>query len=486
MKQKTRSALLAAGLIAAIPMGSFAQAPLQAQSIASSDVLSQISMYSYRDGPKSDLYFRGTPIAALAEGDVQVEYQDGNARISAKVDQLPAPASLGPYAVYVLWAVTPDGRAANQGVIAGSGGGKGKLDTEYGASQFALIVTAEPHFAVTAPSSMITLYNVADDVKGTETRVTTLTERSDYSDLTRQPANDATPTEIVQARYAYAIAGAAGAEQFAQQDYMQANAKLMAAETALEGSRSERRMAPQLGREAVVASEDTRRAAMIGSAAAATETQRLAAANAATSAANARAATARESTRAQTEADRQRAAATAEANRQQAAATAETNRQLAAANAETSRQQAAVNAASAARADLRSRLNGALPTHDSNRGLVAEIGGAQFATGQAELSVAAREGAAKFSGIVASYPELRFSVEGHTDNTGSVATNDALALRRANSVRSFLISQGVPAASIDVVGYGSSMPTADNTTVTGRARNRRVEIVVSGGLLASN
>jgi outer membrane protein OmpA-like peptidoglycan-associated protein len=476
MIRKNKVAFLATGLIAAMPMVTFAQAPRQAQAIATSDVLSQIAMYSYRDGPESDLYFRSTPISALAEGTAEVEYQDGNARISAKVEKLPEPSSLGPYTVYVLWALTPDGRAANQGVIAGSNGGSGKIDTEYGASQFALIVTAEPHFAVTAPSNMIALYNIADDLKGTESKVTTLTERSDYSNLTRQPLDDDIPTEIVQARYAYAIAGAAGAERFAPQDYRDANEKLMAAEAALAGRRkSERKMAPQLGREAVIASEDTRRAAMIGSAAAASEAERLAAANAATNAANDIAAVARESTRIQTAADRQ-----------QAANNAETARQLAAANADTERRQAAASAASAARADLRSRLNAALPTRDSSRGLIAEIGGVQFATGKSEISPTAREGAAKFAGIVASYPDLRFSVEGHTDSTGSVATNNALSLQRANAVRSFLISQGVPASNIDVAGFGSSMPAADNATVDGRAHNRRVEIVVSGGLLAAN
>jgi outer membrane protein OmpA-like peptidoglycan-associated protein len=454
MIRKMNVAVIVAGLIAAVPITTLAQAGRQTEAIASSDVLSQISMFSYRDGPKSDLLLRGTPIAALAEGVAQVEYQDGNAEISAKVEKLPAPSTLGPYAVYVLWAVTPDGRAVNQGVIAGANGGKGKLDTQYGASQFALIVTAEPHFAVTVPSSMVALYNVADNVKGTESKVTTLTERSDYSNLTRLSLDETTPSEIVQARYALAIASAAGAHRFAPQDYMEANEKLMAAESAQSAKRrSERKMAPQLAREAVVASEDARRAAMIGSAAAVTETQRLAAADAATQAANGVAAAARESTRVQTEADRQRAA---------------------------------TSAATAARTDLRNRLNAALPTRDSERGLIADIGGVQFATGNSDISASTREGLARFSGIVASYPGLRFSVEGHTDSTGSVATNDALSLRRATSVRDYLVSQGIPASSIDVAGLGSSMPRADNATADGRARNRRVEIVVSGGLLAAN
>jgi outer membrane protein OmpA-like peptidoglycan-associated protein len=117
----------------------------------------------------------------------------------------------------------------------------------------------------------------------------------------------------------------------------------------------------------------------------------------------------------------------------------------------------------------------------TDRGLVSEIGGVQFATGTATLAPPAREGLARFAGIVASYPGLRFMVEGHTDDTGTVAANNELSLRRAIAVRDYLISQGVAASSTDVAGLGSSRPVADNATADGRARNRRVEIVVAGG-----
>jgi len=461
MKQKLKTTVLAAAIMAVCVTPSYAQAPSQDQAIATSDVLSQISMFSYRDGPKSDLHFRGTPIAALAQGSAEIEYQDGNARISAKVRDLPEPSSLGPYTVYVLWALTPDGRAANQGTFAGDYGRKGKIETSYGASQFALIVTAEPHFAVTAPSSMVALYNVADDVKGTESKVTTLIERSDYSNLVPIPQSDSDPVEILQARYALAMADAAGAKQFAAQDYMQANQKLMEAETAQGGKRSQRKLAAQLGREAVVGAEDARRAAMIGSAAAASEAARIDAARDATDAANSAAAVASEATRRQTDADRQRAAA----------------------DASNAADRAAALAASSARAELLGRLNAALPTRDTPRGLVSEIGGVQFATAMADINASAREGVSRFAGIVASYPELRFTVEGHTDSVGSITSNNDLSLRRANSVSDYLISQGVRASNIVVAGFGSSMPNGDNATAEGRASNRRVDIVVSGGPL---
>jgi outer membrane protein OmpA-like peptidoglycan-associated protein len=108
----------------------------------------------------------------------------------------------------------------------------------------------------------------------------------------------------------------------------------------------------------------------------------------------------------------------------------------------------------------------------------------QFATGTAKLTTSARESLAKFAGIVASYPSLRYVIEGHTDNTGSEATNRELSLKRAISVRDYLIGQGIAASAIDVAGLGSSTPISDNITADGRARNRRVEIVVSGPPLA--
>ena len=422
-------------LLSIAPAMAFAQAGRSA--IASSDIMSQISMFNYQAGPKSDLVFRGTPIAAMAQGKAEVEYESGNAKISVDVKDLPVPTSLGPYTTYVLWALTPDGRAANQGVIAGAEGDKGELKTQYGASQFALIITAEPHFAVTAPSNMIVLYNVADNVKGQESKVTSLVERSDYSNLTAVKIDQKTnPVDLVQARYAVAIAAAVGAQQYAAQPFGTAQQKLAAAEKALTGKSADRKTAPSLAREAVTAGEDARRAAIVGKSAA-------------------------------EEAAKSQAAAAAAAASAAKAATAE----------------AEAKSAAAARADLLSRLNAVLPTRETDRGLVSEIGGVQFATGTADLSGPARESLARFSGIVASYPDLRFTIEGHTDSTGSVAANNELSLKRAITVRDYLIGQHIAASSIDAQGLGSSQPIADNQTADGRARNRRVEIVISGGML---
>jgi outer membrane protein OmpA-like peptidoglycan-associated protein len=472
------------------PLATQAQGVERSEDIASSGVLSQISMFGYRDGHKSDLFLRGTPIAENAQGSARVEYQKGNAQISAQVKNLPKPASLGPYTTYVLWALTPDGRASNMGVLAGAEGGKGEMKTQYNASQFALIVTAEPHFAVSVPSTMIAMYNVADNVEGAaQSKVTTLTERADYSKLTGIAIDKTTPVEVVQARYAVAIAKSAGADRFATQSYTTATLKLTEAEAAFNGNNSQRKAAPELAREAVTAGEDARRAGMLASAAAATEAQRQAAADAADKASREAASASAEATVAAANASAQATVAAANASAeatavaaQTAAATTLAATQLA---TETEHQKSASEAAVAARRDLLGRLNAALPTRESDRGLISEIGGVQFATGTADINASARENLAKFSGIVASYPGLRFNIEGHTDSTGSNATNNELSMKRAMTVRDYLITRGVPASSIDVAGLGSAAPLGDNTTVDGRARNRRVDIVLTGGLLAA-
>ena len=76
-----------------------------------------------------------------------------------------------------------------------------------------------------------------------------------------------------------------------------------------------------------------------------------------------------------------------------------------------------------------------------------------------------------------SNPELKLSVEGHTDNVGSPASNKTLSEARAKSVVSAIVSQGVAADRLSPVGFGQDKPIADNSTDEGRAKNRRVELV---------
>ena len=465
------AAVAATAMLSLLPTRSSAQELERSRFIASSDVLSNISMFNFQERRTSDLILRATPVISTGEGKVSVEYESGNANISAEVRRLPPPTALGPYTTYVLWTLTPDGRAANEGVLTDAEGGSGVVETQHAASQFALIVTAEPHFAVSAPSTMVVMYNVADKVRGAETKVSSLFERADYSKLaTIEP--DERPLELVQAEYSVAIARAAGAEQFVPNKLSAAQSKLEAARAAW-GSRGgrDRKSAPGIAREAVIAGEDARRAALVARVDADARAQR----DAATAA----------------ERERAEAAAAAERQRSEAAAAAAAAEAALASQAAVERaarlaaEEADARATARARAELLNRLSAVLPTRETDRGLVSEIGGVQFATATANLNPPARESLARFSGIVASYPELRFTIEGHTDNVGSDATNSELSFRRAISVRDYLIGLGVAASRIDVNGYGPSRPVADNMTAEGRARNRRVEIVISGGMLTA-
>jgi outer membrane protein OmpA-like peptidoglycan-associated protein len=207
---------------------------------------------------------------------------------------------------------------------------------------------------------------------------------------------------------------------------------------------SVRATVPELARDAIQVAEDSRRNAVVALAAEQREAARR---------------------QAEQKAAQEAAAAAEEARRREAMAVAATSE--------------------AARADLIARLNKALPTRDTPRGIVAELAGVEFATGSPKLGVNARESLSRFAGIVGVYPSLKILVEGHTDSTGSRETNEQLSYERADSVRQYLISQGVSEANMQVTGRGPDVPVASNDTPEGRARNRRVEIILSGDLVAS-
>jgi outer membrane protein OmpA-like peptidoglycan-associated protein len=85
----------------------------------------------------------------------------------------------------------------------------------------------------------------------------------------------------------------------------------------------------------------------------------------------------------------------------------------------------------------------------------------------------------RFAGSLREHPGTTVTIVGHTDSSGNDAINDPLSLRRADSTRDYLVAQGVAANRFSVDGRGSHQPIADNASVEGRARNRRVEIFVA-------
>jgi outer membrane protein OmpA-like peptidoglycan-associated protein len=115
-----------------------------------------------------------------------------------------------------------------------------------------------------------------------------------------------------------------------------------------------------------------------------------------------------------------------------------------------------------------------------SRGMVITLSGAVlFASNQSELLPAAMSSLDNVVTALKSTPDRNITVEGHTDSNGSHAYNQDLSFRRAQSVRNYLVSHGIPSEMVKANGLGSDRPVADNRTAEGRANNRRVEIIVS-------
>jgi OmpA-OmpF porin, OOP family len=110
---------------------------------------------------------------------------------------------------------------------------------------------------------------------------------------------------------------------------------------------------------------------------------------------------------------------------------------------------------------------------------LAEITGAGFEPGKARLTDSGKAQLTEVVRMLQQHPDLRVSVEGHTDASGGKVYNQSLSERRARMVATQVIEGGVAAARVSIRGYGASRPVANNATVEGRAKNRRVEIVVA-------
>jgi outer membrane protein OmpA-like peptidoglycan-associated protein len=135
-------------------------------------------------------------------------------------------------------------------------------------------------------------------------------------------------------------------------------------------------------------------------------------------------------------------------------------------------------------AELQARLyasiSAIMETRKGARGLVAALSGVNFETNKATLKPMAREKLSKLSGVLLGFPgEYKLEIEGHTDSTGSDAYNQKLSESRAESVRNFLVEQGIPADRIpSTQGFGRTRPIVPNDTRPNREKNRRVDIII--------
>jgi len=485
----------------------------------------------------TEVDFKGTPLMPLALGKAKVQGKKGVMDIEAEFDKLESPTQFGPeYLTYVLWAITPEGRATNLGEVQVRGDeAKIRVTTELQA--FGMIVTAEPYFAVAQPSDVVVLENsVRDNTRGSVDIIQakydllkrgTYLMNEDRRKLKLKPLEPGAPLDLAEARNAVMLARIAQADRYVGDTYQKAARLLTEAEDARARKRSNdavmmpARQAVQTAEDARLislqkqeeafqaeqrerakeremaaldrarAEEATRKLAELERMQAETakiaaerdralaEAARLTAENQAQQARALAEQSARD--RAAAEAARQ----VAEAQAQQAArdkAAAETARQAAEAQAQQAREAAAQSDRdrAALRGQLRQQLNQVLETRESARGLIVNLSDVLFDTGSATLKPGAREKLARVSGILLSHPDLKVQVEGHTDSVGEQNSNQRLSENRADAVRSYLVAQGIASSAVTTKGFGQGQPVASNDTVAGRQQNRRVELVVAG------
>jgi outer membrane protein OmpA-like peptidoglycan-associated protein len=480
--------------------------------------------YKHRGGA-TKLDFAGTDLMPEANGQAKVESKKGYIEIEVEFGNLQKPTTFGnEYLTYILWAISPEGRAVNLGEILVGDNHRSKVDVTTDLQAFALIVTAEPYYAVRQPSNVVVLENIVrDDTKGTTEAMHTkyeLLERGGYipTGYRFDPVvlNTKLPLEFFEARNALRIAQSEGAETYAKDSYQHAAHLMDQVDNDATTKHSDKKAMIGMAREVVQTAEDARaitvkkieeeRLANERQAATDVQNETQAEADKATrqkeraQAEQARAENARdraESDAAKAQADAARAQADSDraradmANSQAASASALSAAQadadqsrLAAQQAQSSAQQAEAEKA-AMRARLSEQLNKILQTRDSARGLIVSMSDVLFDTGKYSLKPGAREKLAKVAGILLAYPGLNIEVGGYTDNVGGDQMNQTLSENRAGSVRSYLVEQGVAAGAVSARGFGNTLPVATNGNSAGRQQNRRVELLVSGDAIGN-
>ncbi len=541
--------LLAAGIT--LSLSAFAQTNSQTLSVEpmSSTPIFRVTVvsrsvqavnYQHRSG-SSKLDFAGTDLMPSANGEANVNSKRGSIEIDAEFGNLDKPTTFGnEYLTYVLWAISPEGRAVNLGEILLGGNHRSKVRVTTDLQAFALIVTAEPYYAVRQPSNVVVLENVVrEDTKGTTESVNAkyeLMERGGYipTGYKFDPVilNAKLPLEFFEARNALRIAQSEGAEQYAGASYRHAVELMNNVDSDATNRHVDKKPLIAVAREAVQTAEDAREIAVkkMGEVRLANERQNAAdaqalsqsqaddatrqknqaesdtaaalaaktqaqsdaaAALAARNQADADTATA-QAAKAQAESDAARArneatdaqAATAQARSDMAANQATSAAALAASQADADKSRMAAQQAEADKAAMRAKLseqlNSILQTRDTARGLIVSMSDVLFDTGKYSLKPGAREKLAKVAGILLAYPGLNVEVGGYTDNVGGDSMNQTLSENRASSVRDYLVQQGVASGSVSSKGFGNTLPVASNDNSSGRQQNRRVELLVSG------
>ena len=434
--------------------------------------------YGYLSAP-TRIGFQGTPVVPSASGKATIEPKRGATLVNIDIKDLPAPGRFGPqYLAYVVWAISPDGRAQNLGELMLDGSTKGKLSTSTPLQTFAMIVTAEPHYAVSQPGDIVVMENVVisetigkvQEVNATYELLPrqpyTFNASSAPTAPTGQPVSSAQYESIAalyQALNAIQIAQSQNADRYAS-DQMSRARQLYNKARGFPVNLSKEIVS--MAREATQIAEDARVVAVRRAAAEQADQQN-----------------AQPVEPAGTPTERQRGR---EADKpvQQPQPQAYVEPALSPTPAvkpslAEPEDPVVVDHSQFQRDDPnarenRRRLLAALPRDfevlDSGRGIVLTI------PENAASSSLARSYFSAVATAIKPYPRLHLSVEAHRDTPDSVNRTESEAMR----VRDALIGAGIPPEAVIAQGYGNTRPRASNATDAGAAQNRRVEIIISG------
>jgi len=415
----------------------------------------------FPDGKKTKLPIEGTPAAPMVKGTAEVEYRGGRSRIKLTLDKLPDPRRIGAFnTTYVAWVVKGDEGVESLAEVPVK---KQDVFGATGARTFGLIITAEPYGSVRLPSSLVVAELTLPQTSDPQLQSSTVTYEGVPEDLYQSGLSDAsapspdsvTPLPVLAARRSVAIARKIEAGQYAQAEFSSALSLLDSLERTWTRKPKDQKKYSELARETARRADVARELAVTRGEEARHEAER------------------------QRAAEEQRRAAAA-----QQAALDRVAQSAAQARVEAEREAQLRSQAERTASDLQARLyasiSAIMETRKGARGLVAALSGVNFETNKATLKPVAREKLSKLSGVLLGFPgEYKLEVEGHTDSTGSDAYNQKLSQSRAESVRNFLVEQGIPTERIlSTEGFGRTRPIAPNDTRANREKNRRVDIVI--------
>lgn len=473
-----------------------------------------------------NVQFRGTTRFPSMKGSAKVKRTArSGTRIDLSVDKMPRPFELGAgYATYVLWAISPTGQADNLGEIKRSGLFfiDSKVSVTTPLQTFALMITAEPHFLVTRPSQTIMLENLYP-VGANGQRISTtpsITYFGNTSDYFRDPRTpeiaetdySRTPPAILQAKQAIALAKFSGAEREASVELSEASTLLQNAENAWQAGRDadtvdiaarksiassvraeslaiQRKDARDKRNERTKADSDIRAAenkftdaqdeiADLKSELARETRNRELAERDAMNYSNQAKELRDENGRLREDLVRARVEAeNANAKLQSTAIAAENEKK---AIQEQSDNEVKAVKTRAAEAELINALKTFGSVAKNERGIVLTLPESLWSGTRSTTLLPQSDGKMTSLGeILSSSPDYRISVEAHTDNAGAPAQIQTVTDRRSYAVAEKFSSMGVEEGRIVAKGFGASVPIAPNTTNANRAKNRRIQVVLT-------